>query len=298
MVVGAGETNGGSTVLRRQLGRHLARERDRAGMSLEQAGKLLEMSRAKLSRVERGEVQLRTFEVTAMCQIYGTSPELTAELAGLAPLTRARGWWHPNRKAVPPLFDLYLGMEAAAATLRNFEAGFVPGLLQTRAYAEAVIRSGAPLLDDEQVGQRVDLRIERQRILGRANPPRLDVIIDEAVLRRPVPDPAGMAEQLDQLLEGARPAAAVVRVLPFTAAPTMASMTTAFVIVGFPDAGPREPEPATVYSEQLTGALYLEEEKEVAAHEEAWKELEAKAMNPQDSSALIEKIAQEYRHAT
>lgn len=292
------ETNGrGSTVSRRSLGLALGALRGRAGqrgMSLETVADATGWSKAKISRMENGQVRIVWAEVAALCTVYDAGDETTQALIAAAKSMPARGWWHAYLKAIPPLFDVFLEMEAAASSLRNYENGLVPGLLQTRGYAQAVI--GGPRLTPAEVLQRVDLRMERQRrLLTQPGTPRLEFVIDEAVLRRTIPNSAGMREQLQRLCE---PGPMSIRVLPFGSGPTMASTAGGFVLLDFPPLRNLPQPPTTVYSELLTGALYLDEDKEVDAYELAWRELEQTALAPEDSRTLMNKIAEELHHAT
>ncbi|WP_407939920.1 Scr1 family TA system antitoxin-like transcriptional regulator [Micromonospora tarapacensis] len=179
-------TDIGSSVPRRQLGRLLRQEE--AGINLEAAAEALEWSRAKMYRLESGQTSLRTHDVTLMCQHYGTSAELTEVMVSLARESKARGWWHSYGEAIPAWFELYVGLEAAARRVRHYEPNVVPGLLQTPDYA-ATIFGGKPRTPHE-VAQKVALRLERQKLLTRRRPaaPILEVIIDEAVVRRPIHD--------------------------------------------------------------------------------------------------------------
>src|SRR5688572_2252912 len=131
-------TDSGSSVPRRQLGRFLRQAREQAQMSLEAAAAELEWSRAKMYRIEGGQTPVRKHDVIAMCSVYGARTELTEALVALAVESKSRGWWHAYGDAVPAWFELYVGLEAAASRLRQYESGLIPGLLQTRDYAAAV----------------------------------------------------------------------------------------------------------------------------------------------------------------
>jgi transcriptional regulator with XRE-family HTH domain len=286
-------TDIGSTVPKRQLGRYLKEAREKAGLSLEAAARRLEWSKAKMYRIEGGENSLRTLDVIGMCSVYGVDSDLTEVLVALAAETKSKGWWESYGDTLPDWFELYVGLEGAATHLRHYEPGLIPGLLQTREYAAAIIATG-PEITDAEVQRRVALRLERQSLLTRHVPraPQLDVVLEEAVLRRSLADRTAMASQLAHL---ASPRANVsVRVVPSAVGPHRALVAGAFVILEFPEEGNRRAEPTTVYSEGLTGALYLDKEREVAAFEAAWEKLNALALSPKDSIMLIEKIKKEH----
>src|SRR6266496_627427 len=191
----------GSTVPRRQVGRLMRQLREQAGISLMAAAEELEFSRARMYRIENGEVPVRKHDVIAMCSVYGAPTRITEVLIGLAQESKAKGWWHAYGDAVPAWFELYVGMEQAASRLRSYAPSVIPGLLQTREYAEWVFREWIGT-DRAAVENAVAMRLERQSLLHRNRPaaPRLEVILDEGVLRRAVADTAGMRKQLSHLV--------------------------------------------------------------------------------------------------
>jgi transcriptional regulator with XRE-family HTH domain len=285
---------GGSSVPRRQLGRYLKKAREEAGIALEAAARELEWSRARMYRIEGGQTSVRSHDVVAMCALYGVSKDMTEVLVSLAKESKAKGWWHPYSDVVPAWFELYVGLEAAASRLRQYESSLIPGLLHTPEYAEAVYRT-LPGITETEVAQKVALRLERQQLLARRRPkaPEFEVIVDEAVLRRPIADLDGMQRQLAHLVNGSQRPGVSVRVLPSAVGPHPASAAGSFVILDFPSVGSRPPEPTTVYSENLTGALYLDKPGEVAAYAEVWETLDALALGARESEDLIGTIIKE-----
>ncbi|MEN3611427.1 helix-turn-helix transcriptional regulator [Plantactinospora sp. ZYX-F-223] len=283
-----------SSVPQRQLGRHLKIAREEAGINLEPAAKILEWSRARMYRIERGETTVRTHDVEAMCRLYGVTPKMTNVLLSLAKESKAKGWWHAYGEVIPSWFQLYVGMEAAACRIRNFESSLIPGLLQTPEYATEVFRT-KPGVTEQDIATKVALRLERQRILTRRHPkaPDLEVILDEAVLRRPISDHDAWLAQLAYLANANRLPSVTVRVLPSAAGPHRASMTNAFYILDFPALGTRPPEPTTVYSENLTGALYLDKPAEVTFYDDVWRTLGELALSQEASEDLIADIIKE-----
>ena len=268
--------------------------REPAGISLMAAAEELEFSRARMYRIENGEVPVRKHDVIAMCSVYQAAGRITEVLIGLAHESKAKGWWHAYGDVVPAWFELYVGMEQAAGRLRSFAPSVIPGLLQCREYAEWVFSKW--LGDDgAAVDSAVALRLERQSLLARKRPaaPRLDVIIDEGVLRRAIPDTLGMQKQLAHLVNVSTMANVSVRVIPFSAGPHQAASSGQFTILEFPEVGTASPEPTTIYCESLTGALYLDKLAEVETYESIWAELEAVALGQADSDDLIGTIIKE-----
>jgi transcriptional regulator with XRE-family HTH domain len=284
----------GSTVPRRQVGRLMRQLRERAGISLMAAAEELEFSRARMYRIENGEVPVRKHDVIAMCSVYRAGSEMTEVLIALAQESKAKGWWQAYGDVVPDWFELYVGMEQAASRLRAYAPGLIPGLLQCREYAEFVF---ARWLGEDAAAVRnaVAVRLERQSLLTRREPaaPQVEVMLDEGVLRRGIPDRLGMRKQLAHLVNVSTRPNVRVRVVPFAAGPHRAAGSGQFTILDFPAVGAASPEPTTVYCENLTGALYLDKVAEVNTYESIWAELEATALSQDETDELIRTIIKE-----
>ncbi|MEV1328536.1 helix-turn-helix transcriptional regulator [Micromonospora costi] len=287
----------GSTVPRRQLGLALRELRTQARMTLDGAAEALQCSRQKMWRIETGLGAVRGLDVRAMCELYGATPELTSALTGLARETKAKGWWHAYGDTIPDWFELYVGLESAAGRLREHDDTLIPGLLQTRGYAAGVYRHRSGMADDEWE-RLVEVRRQRQALLRRRlpPPPRLDVVLSEAALLRVVGGPAAMAEQLRHLAEVGRLPHVSIRVVPLAAGLHFGAVAGSFVILDFPPGNRVEPEPSVVYSESLTGALYLDRKEELTAYERIWASLDSLALDEGQSRRLITKISEEMHH--
>jgi transcriptional regulator with XRE-family HTH domain len=284
----------GSTVPRRQLGRALKELRLEARITLDGAAEALQCSRQKVWRIETGLGAVRGLDVRAMCDLYGATPDLTTALTGLATETKAKGWWHSYGDAIPEWFELYVGLESAASRLRGYDESLIPGLLQTPAYARGVFKNRVGMGDDE-LEQFIKVRLQRQSLLRRRlpKPPELKSVLAEAVLIRPVSGSAVMAEQLNHLLGLAELPNVSIRVLPLAAGPQYGALAGTFMMLDFPLGNRIEPEPSVVYSESLTGALYLDRPQELAAYENVWSSLDALALDEGQSRGLINKIIEE-----
>ncbi|MGC5031089.1 helix-turn-helix domain-containing protein [Micromonospora sp. DT229] len=289
----------GSTVPRRQLGRLLRQFRNEAGVTLDAAAEALEYSRQKIWRLECGMGSVRVLDVKAMCELYGVSPEMTEAMRGLAAETKSKGWWHAYGDAVPSWFELYVGLESAAAHLREYGETLIPGQLQTRAYALGLYQRGSRLTAEEHE-RAVDVRLQRQALLKRRlpQPPRFDAVLSEAVLRRVVANHEVMAGQLYHLLEVSELPNVSVRVVPLAAGPHPGAVAGSFVILDFPttNGGRTAPEPSVVYSESLTGALYLDKPDELRAYEDTWEGLAALALGEAESRDMIKRLIGEMQH--
>jgi hypothetical protein len=178
------------------LGRQLQELRVRAGLSFEAAAEAIFVSAWTIRRMENGEVGLKLNNVRGLLARYGVAgPEIEAFLT-LAREANRPGWWHSYSDVLPSWFRIYVGLEEAASLIRCYEPQVVPGLLQTREYARALTVAGFPDAGDEEIERRVSLRMARQSLLTRPDPPRLWAVIEEAALRRMVGGPTVMAGQL------------------------------------------------------------------------------------------------------
>jgi transcriptional regulator with XRE-family HTH domain len=287
----------GSTVPRRQLGRHLRELRSGQRITVKTAAEKLEWSEAKIWRIETGQTSLRSLDVEAMCRIYAAPPDLTQALMGLAKETKAKGWWHAYGDVIPEGFDVYIGLEEAASLLSMYQSELVPGLLQTEDYARTVIKAGKPDEDDEQIDRLVHVRIARQALIQRPTAPlELRAALNESVIRRPVGGPAIMAAQLDGLAETAGIPNVSVRVVPFRAGLHHGVMSGPFYILRFPLNGDgQESEPATVYVNGFTGDLYLDKTREVERFADAFERIWGAALDERASRDLIHRNAEELR---
>ncbi|WP_431911487.1 helix-turn-helix domain-containing protein [Micromonospora carbonacea] len=292
-------------MLRRQIGRKFEALRKTAGLTMEQAAERLDRARATLHRIENGaeHVRFRQADVQQMLDLYGASAEDSELLLALTAATREnKNWWHDYiGSGLPRWFQLYIGLEAGASRIRQYEAELVPGLLQTPAYAEQVFRMPGGAIDAEATEEQrraIQLRTERQSLLTRFSPPQLSVIINEAVLRRPVGNATIMAEQLHQILKATQLPNVTVQVLTFSAGLHAGAMSGAFSILEFPrDEHGKEVEPPVAYLEAATGAIYLDKPHETAAYNTIWADMASRALNKSQSQNLIQQAAEEYSRA-
>jgi len=274
------------TLRGRRLAMELQRRREATGMSREEVARQLEWSTSTIFRIETGRSRPQPGNVRILLELYGvTGPERD----GLIQLTReARqpGWWHSFRDVLPNPYEVYIGLEAGAASLRNFEPSVVPGLLQTADYAREIFRNGPIELDPDGVERLVEVRLARQKILTRDDRPRLWVVIDEAVVRRVVGGTEVMRAQLRHVADSAQQGKTTIQVVPYRAG-AHAGTTGPFVILDF-----EEPtDPAMVYVETLAGDIYLEERSDVNRYTLAFDRLRAASLHPDDSVQLIEQAA-------
>ena len=183
------------------LGQSLRQLRESTGMTLQQAAEFLQRNAATVSRFESGEYPIRRPDLMALLDLYGVSERRRRDgLLRLSEDVWQKGWWDGYAADVERQFVDFVWLESRATSIRAFDCIVLPGLLQTRDYAEAVITAADWQAEPEQVARWVQLRMDRQTVLHSAEPPRLSVIVDEPVLRRAVGGPGVLADQLTHLL--------------------------------------------------------------------------------------------------
>ncbi|MFF8403325.1 helix-turn-helix domain-containing protein [Streptomyces sp. NPDC014846] len=267
------------------LGKRLQELREASGLSREEAARVLRVASATVRRMEMAEVALKIPYVQVLLDTYGVAQDEAAAFVGLAEDANQPGWWQRFHDVLPDWFSLYVSLEGAARVIRSYEPHFVPGLLQTEAYARAVMEAGTiGQTVPETIERHVSLRMERQTLLERDDPPHLWVIMDETVLRRPVSvRPEVMRGQLDRLLEYAERDRVTLQLAEFASGPHPGTYAP-FTLFRF-----AEPElPDMVFTEYLTGALYLDSRREVAAHLEVLDHMTARAASAQRTRKLLQ----------
>lgn len=283
-------SGGGSapTVLRMILGKRLQELRRAAGTSLEDAAKALSVTPLTIRRLEKAEVALRIVYVEKLLRTYGVPQSEIDEFVAMAERANQPGWWHPYRDVLPAWFTAYVSLETDARILRVYEPQYVPGLLQTHGYARAVLRAGFPNDSEEDLQRRVELRLRRQSLLDRPDPPTLWVVMEEAVLHRAVGGPEVMREQIDRLLEASEQEHISIDVVPFSAGAHVGACAP-FTYFRF-----EEPElPDIVYSEILSASMYLDQRSDVSAHLEAHNRMSLLTSSA-ESRALLHRMRKEY----
>ncbi|MEV4897589.1 helix-turn-helix domain-containing protein [Nonomuraea sp. NPDC050547] len=280
----------GPTALRILLGSQLRRLREGKGVTREEAGHLIRGSESKISRMELGRVGFKERDVADLLTLYGVSDnQARAAVLDLVSTANEPGWWHRFNDILPSWFQAYVGLEEAAERIRTYEVQFVPGLLQTKEYAKAVVTAGSAGISAEEISRRVDVRLERQRVLDRPDGPVFWAVIDEAALRRPIGGAEVMRAQLEHLIEQMRQPNITVQVMPFDFGGHSAE-GGAFSILRFPD---RE-LPDVVYVEQLASALYLDKREDVDRYTEVMERLCAVSTTPDETVELLRTIADEF----
>lgn len=287
-----------ATVRRWQLTETLRQLRDQAGLTIEQAVERLRAgggtwSRSKLGRIETREQGVKPREVEQLLDLYQvTDPSLRGWLLDLAATAPERGYWRAIRREVVEDFHDFLRIEAALVALRQLETIAVPGLLQTADFTRALINGADPGVAPDVVERRVLTRIARQQVLTRPNPLEYHVIIDEAILERPVGSPVIMRNQLRRLIDETARDHFTLQVLPKSAGASPA-MDGPFCVLSLP-----EPIPDFGYAEGRGGAVYIEDREMVRICLVKWGILTDRALSPADSVDLIKEAAKGYERST
>ncbi|MEV5429676.1 helix-turn-helix transcriptional regulator [Streptomyces sp. NPDC052701] len=278
---------GSPTARRRRLSIELKKLREQSGLTCAQVGQALDWSGSKVNRMETGSGRVQPSDIDGLCRFYGTSDELREFLMSLARQAKMRGWWQQHGAGVPEWFNIYIGLEQDASTLRQYQCELVPGLMQTDAYARELHKTGAHM-SSEDIDRAVRVRMERQAMLMDAEAPDTWFIVNEGALRNVIGDRELMRDQLERILDSAELPSVTLQILPFGSGTYPA--TGSFTMLGFP--APEDPD--LVYRDGITDAVYLEGEHHVREYTRAFDGLRAAALSPQRSNQLIKSILKEY----
>jgi transcriptional regulator with XRE-family HTH domain len=275
------------TLRRRRLAAELRRLRVESGKSRDEAAKYASIASATLWRLETAQHAPKPGDIAMLCEFYGLDAERTAFLVQLARDSRLKGWWHSLASAIPEWFQIFVGIEEEAASIRIYVSEVIPGLLQTEAYARAVLQAEPVEPTAEEIDRHLAVRMGRQRLLLEADDaPEMWIVLSEAALHRCVGGKATMREQLEHLIEASRLPNVTVQVLAY-ASGAHPSLHGGFTILGFPE--PADPD--VVYIEHRTGSLYLEEKEEVRKYTLMFDHLRVQALSRDESRALIMRVA-------
>ncbi|MEU0481455.1 helix-turn-helix transcriptional regulator [Streptosporangium sp. NPDC006013] len=263
----------------RRLAMELRQLRERSGLSREQVADATEINRATLYRIEMAQAKPQVRTLRALLNMYGVPEDHQNDLIAILKLAKEEHWLQVASENLPDQYATYIGFEREAAGVLNYESSFVPGLLQTEAYARTAIPAGAPELPAAEVESRVAARMARQ---AKRDPlPTIEVIIDEAVLCRRVGGPEIMREQLQRLLNESEQSHVTLQMIPFRAG-VHPGMHGSFVILQF-----AQDVHDVVYIEASTTDLFLDSEKDIRRYNLMFKHLQAIAATPDESRDLL-----------
>lgn len=282
----------GVSVRQRRVSTELRAWRIRRALSCKDVARALGWSESKVSRMETGERGLYVDDVAAVLGFLRAPAEIRQDLLDLVRTGDARNWHEIGGDApVSRLLRDLMRFESEATAIHNFEPLLLPGLVQTAEYARSLMRSAAPTWSGHEIESMVTVRMNRQRVLDQANPPRLNLIIEEMVLRRTMDDPGMMIGQLQHLLAASARRHVSVRILPFDAEAAIAAQGS-LIMLDCPD------QPTLCFEESRTTAAFLEEEELIGRARLVWKKLSAAAHSEEDSRQLIAELSSKLRSAT
>ncbi|HET9258478.1 MAG TPA: helix-turn-helix transcriptional regulator [Pseudonocardiaceae bacterium] len=281
------------TALKRWIAYELRRLREASGRTRQEAAARVGRTVAQIGHLETGRNLPSAGDVEVLLNWYGHPDRIEFFRDLLKQAKKGRDWWIGLADAVPDYFALFLGLEASAAQLQSYDCVVVPGILQTHAYAQAVIRMGERARPDAEVARRVELRMARQQLIERADKPlQVWTVLDEAVLYRQVGGIEVMREQLERLVKLAERPNIDIQVLPATAGGHAITEGT-FTLLTFPPE--LHSDPGVVYVETRVRGIYFEDPAEIQLYRQALTRLQVHALNPDESPAMIQRIADEYR---
>jgi transcriptional regulator with XRE-family HTH domain len=274
------------TVRRRELGALLRALRQQRNLTVEQVAASLLCSSSKVSRMETGHGVATPRDVRDLCDLYEVTDEAERNrMMQLARDGKQQGWW----QSYDLDFSTYVGLEAEAIAIRRYQSTIVPGLLQTPDYARAVHEADIPRLEPARIDELVEVRMTRQRLLAENPALRFWVVLDEAVLHRAVGGARVMGAQLDRLIEATSLPNVTMQVISYTVGAHPA-MDSTFSMLEFGAS-----VPSVVYVEGLVGWIYVESPHDIARYRQVFEYLCTIALNPQESTKLIKRVAENHK---
>ena len=279
------------TAVRRELGQRLRALRQGQELTVVQAAERLGISASKVTKVELAQLAATRDDLLKMLDVYGeTDPEQQALLLSMVREGNRKDWWEGHR-VLHPKFASYLGLESVATTLQAYDTHLVHGLLQTPDYTRALLRAGRPDLLEHEVDQLVQVRVRRQEVLTRADPPPLTLwsVMDEAVLRRQVGGREAMHAQLQRLIAATMQPNVTLLVMPDSLG-AHPGLNGPLAILQF-ETGTRP----VVYVEAQAGNLYMEKDDDLRRCQQTMNHILAAAPGPEQSMALIRQVAKEMK---
>jgi hypothetical protein len=272
------------TARRIVLGSQLRRLREAAEISRGEAGYHIRGSESKISRMELGRVGFKERDIADLLSMYGvTDPAMIEEFLTMVKESNNPGWWQRYGEVIPNWLTDFVGLEESASRIQTYELQFVPGLMQTEEYIRAIVSHGRPDVRTPDIDRRVKLRLDRQKVLHRADAPKLWAVVDESVLHRPIGGTRVLRGQIEYLLEITRLSNITLQVVPYGLSGYAAE--GAFAMLRFAESE----LPDLVYIEHLTGALYLDKRDEIEKYSRVIDRLSVDAETPAGTRQMLSK---------
>jgi transcriptional regulator with XRE-family HTH domain len=269
-------------VRRRLVGAALRRYRENLGFGLEEAARILECDRSKISRIETGQRGIRPKELRELLTEYGVTEHDQGALTAIAQTARRDGWWQLYSHVIDEQFRELLALESAASEILVYDAQNIPDLLQTSRYAQVSADISAPLPHGASPQTLAEITVCRHQAVFGERRTRVVALVGEAALRSAAVSGEVMREQVEQLIEiSSTSADTVIRILP--------------LLCGAPSYGPtailRFAEASSlgaVYLRGLSGGVCLAGQQDVASYARAFEHIKAFALSPTDSAQLLQ----------
>jgi transcriptional regulator with XRE-family HTH domain len=278
---------GDPPIRRRLVGGALRRYRENIGYTLEDAARILECDRSKISRIETGQRGIRPKELRELLTEYGVPASEQLAMVAIASRGGRNSWWHAHADILTDADLDYVIMESAASEIMAYEAQLIPDLLQTDEYTRAIAAAEPGYLTDQQREDAVAAQAARRRAVLSGGQP-ISVILGEGALHQAVGGTGVLAGQISHLVKLKTEYPAItIQVLPFSAGAHAAAGGGSLVIMRFRDA----PNLGVVYLDALSGGVYLESQADVARYVRAFALLRASALSPADSDRLLRSLA-------
>jgi transcriptional regulator with XRE-family HTH domain len=275
------------TIRLRRLAAELKRLRVAAGMTVEFAADKTGLDPSSFYRIERALNRPQRRTVLALLDLYGVTDEgRRATLLSWLRDSGQQGWFQVYEPYLPEQYQTFIGFEYEAENLLNYESLFIPGLLQTEDYARAVIHGVVPMITDEDLQRRVEVRMQRQSVLHRPTPMQLTAVFDEAAIRRVVGGGEVMQAQLQHLLRAAAWPHITLQVVPFGAG-AHPGMPGSFILMNFADPF----DAPLVYVDSMAGDLFLEAEEDVKRFAATFERIATAALSPAQTKKMIQEAA-------
>ncbi len=273
------------TVRLRRLAAELRRLRADAGLSREQVAEQTGVNEGTLYRIETARARPQRRTLIALLDLYSVGEPMRADLIELSRSADGQGWSRPYQWQLPGEYAVYISFEAEARAEHNYESLFIPGLLQTPEYSRAMSQGVLPAATEPEIDERVQARIERQKLLDGPEPLQLWAVVDEAAVRRVVGGRQVMAAQLEHVLAMMKRPNVTVQVIPFDAG-AHPGMPGSFIFLEFRDEG----DPELVYVDAQAGDMFLESEDDLRRYRTMFDHLRASALSPARSADLIASV--------
>lgn len=273
---------GRPTVRSRRLGGALRRYREAAKLDQQHAADHIVGSKAKISRIETGQVTARPGDVRLLLELYGVEDrEVYRQLEQLARDSNKRGWWVNYPWALDPRYADFVTLESDATYIRTWEPLYMPGLLQTDGYVKALIEAGLGAPTSETVERAIAGRRERRKAIEEGGA-RYAAVVWEPVLTAPMPSASAHRDQLQHLMNVAQRRNVSLQVLPLSEWQA-AHMASHFVMFSFGT----EPAPEAVAFDSATSTVFVEELEDMAKHAEIFEELRSAALTPTQTLSFL-----------